>query len=526
VSLSIGHVINGKYRVVRLLGDGGMGSVYEAVHVGLGSRVALKSLHPELANGGLGPRFLQEARAAARIQSPHVVRVADVDQTESGLPFMVLEYLEGRTLQTAYEDMYREGRRLGYGDALDYAMQLFEGVEAAHQAGVVHRDLKPDNVMLTITSKGATLLKLLDFGIAKLDGTPEGRPVLTRPGVILGTPQYMAPEQVYSAGGTDARADVFSLGVMLFEMLAGRRPVGGDEPQQIAIAYLTGEIARLRDLAPEIAPDLADAVHRAMMANPPDRFPTVQAFREAVEPFALAVRPPSTSAVFSAPNPALLSNPAGAARGIPGTWSHDEPAPVMAPPGPGAPPAAPRPPAPETTAMSLAGSGASQQGAAFASTDLAPSAAAALGPPMLEPTRRSSPHAGTLAEAPIHVSVIDAPPAPFAPAPSGGEWAYGAPPPAMPQLPLQAIETPLPPVSVQQWPYGPTSMAATTAPPRRQRGNPLVVVLIILLILAVAGGVTAAIYFAGFDSSQTKPTPRKPHKTPRPPQKLPPPSLR
>src|SRR5262249_58850216 len=118
-----------------------------------------------------------------------------------GLPFMVLEYLEGKTLQTFYEEMYREGRRLSYPEALDYAMQLFEGVEAAHRAGVVHRDLKPDNVMLTAGPKGSTLLKLLDFGIAKLEGTAEGRPVLTRPGVILGTPQYMAPEQVYSSGG-------------------------------------------------------------------------------------------------------------------------------------------------------------------------------------------------------------------------------------------------------------------------------------------------------------------------------------
>jgi serine/threonine-protein kinase len=291
VSLPIGELVNGKYRVVRLLGDGGMGSVYEARHEALGARVALKSLHPELARGAIADRFLQEARAAARIQNPHVVRVTDVDKSENGLPFMVLEYVEGRTLQSLYEDLYNQGRRLSYAEALDFAMQLFEGVEAAHEGGVVHRDLKPDNVMITAGPRGTPLLKLLDFGVAKLDEPAGSRPSLTRPGVILGTPQYMAPEQVYTAGAVDARADVFALGVILFEMLAGRRPVGGDDPQQIAVAYMTGRISRLSDLAPELAPQLVQAVHRAMEPAVANRFATVRELREAIEPFAAAVQP-------------------------------------------------------------------------------------------------------------------------------------------------------------------------------------------------------------------------------------------
>ena len=175
-------------------------------------------------------------------------------------------------------------------------MQMFEGVEAAHEAGIVHRDLKPDNVMITIDAKGAPLLKLLDFGIAKLDEPPESAtgPALTRPGVIIGTPEYMAPEQAYSADSADARSDIFSLGVIIFEMLAGRRPVRGDDPQQIAVAYLTGAFTRLAEACPGVPPALAAAVHRAMAAQPRDRFASVAEMRDAIEPFA-PPRPPSPS---------------------------------------------------------------------------------------------------------------------------------------------------------------------------------------------------------------------------------------
>ena len=213
----VGQVINNKYRLIRLVGDGGMGSVYEARHEVLGTTVALKFLHPELSRrSGLVQRFLQEARVSAHIQSPHVVRVTDVDQSSAGLAFIVMEYLEGKTLQNLYEELYRAGKRLSYADALEYALQMLEGVEAAHRAGIIHRDLKPDNVMITKGLKGETLLKLLDFGIAKLKVTGELDRGLTRPGVIMGTPEYMAPEQAYSGAGVDSRADIFWVGVIIF----------------------------------------------------------------------------------------------------------------------------------------------------------------------------------------------------------------------------------------------------------------------------------------------------------------------
>lgn len=286
----VGQLINNKYRLVRLLGDGGMGSVFEATHEVLGSSVALKFLHPELARRqGLVQRFLQEARVSAKIQSPHVVRVSDVEQTPNGLPFMVMDFLKGRSLQTLYEDNYRAGVRLSYAEALDFAMQMLDGLEAAHEEGIVHRDLKPDNVMVVTGKRGDQIMKLLDFGIAKLKVDGEINKGLTRPGVIMGTPEYMAPEQVFSADSVDGRADVFSAGVMIFEMLAGRRPVGGDEAHQIAAAYISGNTAKLTDLAPSVPAELAAVVHKAMAADPKDRIATVQELRAGIAPFAREV---------------------------------------------------------------------------------------------------------------------------------------------------------------------------------------------------------------------------------------------
>ncbi|MFT3774158.1 MAG: serine/threonine-protein kinase [Minicystis sp.] len=251
----VGQVVNNKYRLLRHIGDGGMGSVFEARHETLGTTVALKFLHLEFSKrAGLVQRFIQEARASAQIQSANVVRVSDVDQTGDGDVFIVLEYLEGKTLQALYEELYRGGRKLAYSDALSFATQILDGVEAAHRAGIVHRDLKPDNVMITTDAKGMAAVKLLDFGIAKLKAI--GGPGLTRPGVLMGTPEYMAPEQTSSADTVDARADVFSLGVMIFEMLAGQRPVGGEDPHEIAAAYRNGRISQLTDLVPGIAPEL------------------------------------------------------------------------------------------------------------------------------------------------------------------------------------------------------------------------------------------------------------------------------
>jgi serine/threonine-protein kinase len=283
----IDQLINNKYRLVRLIGEGGMGSVWEARHELLGTSVALKFLHGALAKRkGLVERFLQEAQVSARIKSPHVVQVSDVDRTSDGLAFMVMELVEGLSLQARYEALFERGERLEYGTAFEIMLQLLEGVGAAHRLEIVHRDLKPDNVMLLRDAKGRTLVKILDFGIAKLKASGEVDRGLTRPGMMMGTPEYMAPEQAFSADKVDARADVFSLGVMFFEMLAGRRPVGGDDTHAIVSQYIDGRVPRLRDLKSTIAEGLEAAVHKAMAATAEERFASVDEFASAIAPFA------------------------------------------------------------------------------------------------------------------------------------------------------------------------------------------------------------------------------------------------
>jgi len=277
-----GDVIGGKYRIVRLIGDGGMGTVYEAHHEFLETSVALKFLHSELAKrAGLGSRFLQEARVSARIRSPHVTHVTDVDQTADGSPYLVMELLHGEPLQQA---MDRRGK-LPVEQAVDFALQILSGLESAHAIGVVHRDLKPDNVFI-VPATGGPLLKLIDFGIAKLRASTEFQKGLTRAGVIMGTPEYMAPEQLFAAENVDHRADLYSLGVILFEMLSGRRPADGEDVEAIVAAVVSGHVRHLADLEPELAPGLVAVVERALRPDREARFGSALEMRLALAPFA------------------------------------------------------------------------------------------------------------------------------------------------------------------------------------------------------------------------------------------------
>ena len=301
-----GDVIGGKYRVIRLIGDGGMGSVYEAHHEMLGTNVALKFLHSELARRpGLSSRFLQEARVSARIQSPHVTRVTDVDQTPDGSPFIVMELLSGESLQ----DMLDRRSKLARDQAIDFGLQILAGLEAAHALGVVHRDLKPDNVFIT-PSTGGPVLKLLDFGIAKLYDTNEYKKGLTRPGAIMGTPEYMAPEQLYSADKVDHRADLYSIGVLLYEMLTGERPAYGDDAAAIVGQVAQGKIRRLTEHDASLKGPISELVHRGMAPEKEKRFASAAEMRLALANLAgelsqagkLAATPPP-AAVSSAPPP-------------------------------------------------------------------------------------------------------------------------------------------------------------------------------------------------------------------------------
>ncbi len=277
--LGIGSVVNGKYRLARLLGDGGMGSVYEAQHAGLGTRVAIKVLHPDLARRtGLVERFLQEARVAAQIRNPHVVQVTDVDRTADGQAYIVMELLEGEPLSSVLERQ----PKLPIPTACEYALQVLSALEAAHALGVIHRDLKPENVFVTFAG-GRPVLKLIDFGIAKARRQSPDQKNLTVAGVVMGTAEYMSPEQARSADKVDARADVYAAGVILYEMIAGSRPVYGEDAHVIALKVERGEVVPLVQSAPNVPRDIAGLVHRAMAARPELRFASATEMRLALE---------------------------------------------------------------------------------------------------------------------------------------------------------------------------------------------------------------------------------------------------
>jgi serine/threonine-protein kinase len=296
-----GDIIGGKYRVARVIGDGGMGTVYEARHEVLGTAVALKFLHAELAKRtGLAQRFLQEARVSANIQSVHVTRVTDVDMTPDGTPYLVMELLHGESLQQLID---RRGK-LPPNEAIDFALQTLSGLEAAHALGVVHRDLKPDNVFVT-PSSGGPLLKLIDFGIAKLRASNEYQRGLTRAGAMMGTPEYMAPEQLYSAAEVDHRADLFSLGVMLFEMLSAQRPADGEDAPTIVGKVMAGDVLRLDACEPGLPPELVAVVHRAIAAERDARFASAHELRLALAPFAGELS--HAGRLAATPHPAAVS---------------------------------------------------------------------------------------------------------------------------------------------------------------------------------------------------------------------------
>lgn len=277
--LGPGSVLSSKYKLVRLLGEGGMGAVFEATHLVLGTRVAVKVLHADLARRpGLIDRFLQEAMVAARIRSENVVHVMDVERTPEGVAFMVMELLEGEPLASVLD----RSRRLDEPVACEYARQILSALEAAHALGVVHRDLKPENVFVTYVGH-RPVLKLIDFGIAKLRRDEVGAKNLTVAGVLMGTAEYMAPEQAYSADTVDVRADVYAVGVMLYEMLAGTRPVAGDDGRIVALKVERGEVVPLVHALPSVRPELAGLVHRAMAFRRELRFATATEMRIALE---------------------------------------------------------------------------------------------------------------------------------------------------------------------------------------------------------------------------------------------------
>jgi len=275
-----GELVAGKYRVDRVLGEGGMGIVVAATHEQLDQRVALKFLLPSLAaNQEVLQRFVREARAAVKIHSEHVARVLDVGSHE-GTPYMVMEYLEGEDLAQVLAD---RGRLPG-AEAVGLLLQACEAIAEAHAQGMVHRDLKPANLFLARRPSGKPIVKVLDFGISKVGASAKDA-VITSTTAMMGSPSYMSPEQLLSANTVDARADIWSMGVVLYELLAGKLPFAAETMPELVAMVLQRGPDPLGDRAPEVPPGLAAIVERCLQKERDARFANVAELARALAPF-------------------------------------------------------------------------------------------------------------------------------------------------------------------------------------------------------------------------------------------------
>ncbi len=257
----LGEVLAGKYRLERVVGEGGMGTVFAAHHEVLDQTVAVKILAPDLASSReIAERFLQEARAAAKLQSEHVARVMDAGETEGGLTFIVMECLEGFDLG----HFLKEGQALPATDVVDYALEALEGLAHAHRAGIVHRDIKPGNLFLARRPGAPSVIKVLDFGISKATKGRSGKALLTQGHQIIGSPGYMSPEQVRDPSTVDGRSDVWSLGIVMYELLTGKPAFEGEGPMKILSSIGENAVAPLGEVRGDLPEGLADIVMRCI----------------------------------------------------------------------------------------------------------------------------------------------------------------------------------------------------------------------------------------------------------------------
>jgi serine/threonine protein kinase len=292
----VGSIVGGKYRVECLIGQGGMGAVFQATNLAIGKRVALKFLDAEAArDGDAATRFQREAEAASLVESAHIVQIFDSGTTEDKLPFLVMELLTGEDLRARLK---REGR-LPARTAARIGVQVLKALVRAHAAGIVHRDLKPDNVYLCRRDDDPEFVKIVDFGISKL-ARSAGADTLTHKGTVLGTAYYMSPEQAQSFPDIDGRTDLFSLGAILYEALAGSPPHGGPTYEAVLIAICTKDAPPLRERAPEVPAELARVVHKALARDREQRFQTAEEFLNALEALATESNAGSAGTVASA----------------------------------------------------------------------------------------------------------------------------------------------------------------------------------------------------------------------------------
>jgi len=274
-----GTIVAGKYRIERPLGEGGMGFVVAATHVGLGTQVALKLLREDMAKSQrVVERFLREAQASAQLRSEHVCRVTDVATLDNGVPFIVMELLYGRDLSS----IIKQAGALPVALIADYILQACQGIAEAHALGIVHRDIKPANLFVTQRPDGRPLVKVLDFGIAKAPGTTRDFS-LTQTASVMGSPGYMSPEQLKSSKEVDPRADLWSLGVVMYEMVSGKPPFTADSITELALKVTLDPAPPLPANVPRA---FCDVIDRCLSKEPAERYRSIASLAAALAPFA------------------------------------------------------------------------------------------------------------------------------------------------------------------------------------------------------------------------------------------------
>jgi serine/threonine protein kinase/formylglycine-generating enzyme required for sulfatase activity len=275
----LGRMLDNRYQIMSKIGEGGMGAIYKAVHSEMGRTCAIKLMTAiSTGNEDAVARFKREAKMASRIDNPHAVIIYDFGVAEGGMLFLAMEFIDGKPLSRAMA----EQRMLPIDRVVHITNQIAEGLAAAHALGIVHRDLKPDNIMITRKGNDADYVKVLDFGIAKtLADDGEGAENLTKTGFVLGTPVYMSPEQLLGEK-LDARSDIYSLAIIVYQMLGGQLPFTGDNPQSVMMKRITSQPVPLRSIAPSVSEEVEQTVMDGLARDPENRTPTVEAFAKAL----------------------------------------------------------------------------------------------------------------------------------------------------------------------------------------------------------------------------------------------------
>ncbi len=323
MALTTGDIIDEKYRIVRLIGEGGMGAVYEGENLRIHRTVAIKVLHAGVAeNADAVQRFEREAQAAGRIGSEHIVEVLDLGNLANGDRYMVMEFLDGESLS----DRIQGHGRLTPAQLYPIARQMLEGLAAAHGAGIIHRDLKPDNVYLLKGRRGqADFAKILDFGISKFSQlSGDSGFSMTRTGAVMGTPYYMSPEQAKGAKNMDHRADLYAVGVILYESVTGQVPFNADTFNELLFKIVLEHPQPVEKLVPDIDPGFAAIIAKGMARDAAHRYQSAEEFQQALDGWAqTGVGPvdlPSHPGM-PAPRPSAMTPGQPIQTGTPGVWS-------------------------------------------------------------------------------------------------------------------------------------------------------------------------------------------------------------